>query len=285
MSAEDLTPTNFSYKTSKGFEVSFNMERRALEFAKQVISSQNFVEAEITSFFFRSLKSGDVTIDIGANAGLLSRIAAMLVGAKGKVIAVEPGTNILPTLTANLEAMPYKNWEIIPFPLKDKNEPTEFFINSDNSGGNAIWDPAQWATNEKSQQNKISYMIESKTLDDIAMPYKERGIKMIKIDTEGAEELILRGGKRTLAEIRPNYIIAECHGFGLNLLNSSFRSLRNFMMAYGYSTYVLPQSGSLPIFIPFNTEVNFKFISNVLFTTEENLSKVFPSVNIDISLY
>lgn len=47
-------------------------------------------ERELARFFVSNLKEGDVCIDIGANVGYFTVLAAQAVGVQGRVIACEP---------------------------------------------------------------------------------------------------------------------------------------------------------------------------------------------------
>ena len=53
-----------------------------------------------------SLSEGDVVIDAGANIGCFTLLAARKVGARGIVIAIEPGPNNYKRLKSNVEI----NW-------------------------------------------------------------------------------------------------------------------------------------------------------------------------------
>ncbi len=95
---------------------------------------------------------------------------------------------------------------------------------------------------------------------------------MVKIDTEGAEHLVLRGAEALLTERETPYIIAELHGFGLERMGSSQAGLRAFMAAHGYETFLLYWDGSLPKLVPARTRIEGAGFLNLLFSTPEHVA-------------
>ncbi len=82
---------------------------------------KNSAVYEYPRFLRRVVRAGDVAIDIGANLGYYSREMSRLVGAGGKVYAVEPVRPVLGVLERNLRRRP--NVEIVPYALGEENKP------------------------------------------------------------------------------------------------------------------------------------------------------------------
>ena len=74
---------------------------------------------EYPRFLKNLVRWGDTVIDIGANLGYYSRIMSRIVGAEGKIYAVEPVKPILGVLRHNLRRC--RNVEIVPFALGREN--------------------------------------------------------------------------------------------------------------------------------------------------------------------
>ncbi len=74
------------------------------------------------------LEEGDVFIDIGANAGMFSLVAAQRVGTSGRVFAFEPSHREFHELVQNLQLNNANN--VIPFrlALDDSNACSELYI-------------------------------------------------------------------------------------------------------------------------------------------------------------
>lgn len=223
-------------------------------------------EPDVAAALRKILRPGDTFVDVGANVGMHTLLAAGLVGETGKVIAVEPGENALPELRAAVEGK--ANVEIIDRPLWSRVKDVTFHLCADGSGGNAIWDPGKFPTNFQTRANPKSSKLRATMLDDLYIT----GIpRLIKIDTEGAEQRILEGGKLLLGVgDKPPFIIAELHEFGLNELGCSFNTLRALMAKHGYQVFQLFTDGTRPWLVPEGqkpTNPN-NWIINLLFSTE-----------------
>src|SRR6185312_8497302 len=72
-----------------------------------------FETAELR-FIQERLRPGDVFVDIGANGGIYTVIAAKKVGASGRVLAFEPGPRNLELLKRNLALNGLTNVTIVP---------------------------------------------------------------------------------------------------------------------------------------------------------------------------
>jgi hypothetical protein len=64
-------------------------------------------------------------------------------------------------------------------------------------------------------------------------------VRVIKIDTEGAEVEVLKGGSRWLKSGKIPHIFSEVHGSGLELMGSDPDELGKLMAGYGYSCFIL----------------------------------------------
>lgn len=229
-------------------------------------------EPEVAAVLRKVLRKGDTFIDVGAAAGIHTVTASDLVGEEGRVIACEPGEQNLPKLRQNIAGL--KNVEIVEAPLSRAAEDVTFFINSDNEN-NSLWNPGEWPgpANEKSRANPRPVTMRATTLDKIAAKPFPAGPRLIKIDTEGAEQLILEGA----GNVECPYIIAELHEFGLAKLDHSQKSLRSFMASGGYSTYILKPDGSRPQFVSETQRITFDrdgCVLNMLFSTPEWIDEV-----------
>jgi FkbM family methyltransferase len=77
-------------------------------------------EPNLTYFISSVLKPGDVFIDVGANIGYFTMLAAKCVGASGKVYAIEASPSTYDLLIANLRLNEVKNVEAINMAVTDK---------------------------------------------------------------------------------------------------------------------------------------------------------------------
>jgi FkbM family methyltransferase len=142
------------------------------------------------------LKSGDTFIDVGANIGVHVARAAQLVGALGCVIAVEPNTENCRLLLLTTEKNHFQNVTLIPSAISDTGEWSWFSTHIGSNGG-------VLPTNSEILAKGFGFIVPIRRLDDLA----PTGTKLIKIDVEGAEILVLRSGLTTLQRDRPIIIM------------------------------------------------------------------------------
>lgn len=174
---------------------------------QQILYFFGYYEA-IESFFTMSLlREGDTMIDAGANLGYFSLVGAKSVGSKGKVHAFEPVANNFKLLEAHLKMNSLQAQVAAnPVGLWDETATLEFgqpLKTEHNHGSFAI------EANED-LTNKVT--CEVTTLDSYAEKVQLPGLRLMKMDIEGAELNAIKGGLKTLEKFRP-FIIAEmCRG-------------------------------------------------------------------------
>ena len=171
------------------------------------------------------IRPGDIVLDIGANIGLKTFLLSKLVGETGKVIAVEPGPDIVNLLRLNVDENKLNNVTIINAACSYSSGNIIFLQNSaigtidvyqkDNSTlefsnrpNDIAKDEKMWRGEYASRDRQI--LIKSITIDDILLEYNLQRLDFIKIDTEGHDMFILQGAERCLSSFNP-FVYLECH--------------------------------------------------------------------------
>jgi len=96
-------------------------------------------------------------------------------------------------------------------------------------------------------------------------------MKLIKIDTEGAEGAVLKGAVTSLSNLEIPYVICEINRFGLKQMGSTEKELRDFMRELGYDPYLISdQSPHLQKLAP-DFFVNSIYVFNLLFSKNNPL--------------
>jgi FkbM family methyltransferase len=127
------------------------------------------------------LRPGDVVIDVGANIGSTALASAVAVGANGHVLAVEPHPRIFGYLKANITRNAVRQVEAVQCAL------------SHETGEAAFTDRRSDDQNAISPGGRIT--VPQRRLDDIA---PRRKITLLKVDVEGHEYFVFKGGEDTL---------------------------------------------------------------------------------------
>jgi FkbM family methyltransferase len=144
------------------------------------------------------LKEGDVFIDVGANIGWYTVICSKLVGETGKVVAFEPDPSNFAMLRKNVEANRLKGVVLEQKGLSSAPGSFKLFLDRKNLGRHSL---------VLHYDEKDYVDVETVRFDDY---WKDQGdIRLVKIDTEGAEGMILAGMMKTLEKHKRLELILE----------------------------------------------------------------------------
>jgi FkbM family methyltransferase len=229
-------------------------------------------EPEIAEVFNRAIQPGDTVFDVGANVGIFSILAARLVGPDGCVVGFEPAADNLERFAVNLALNDLKNVIVVDQPAGDRITSVTFYLNSDNDGGHSLWDPGNHPWHPLSRTNFQPVVMTATTIDAEVARRSLAPPRLIKIDAEGAEHLVLAGAVELLREYEIPYIIAELNEIALTQMGSSQAALRGFMAGLGYDTFLLYQDGSLPKLVPRGTTIDSDWVINLLFSTADDVA-------------
>jgi len=197
---------------------------------------KEMLEGIYDQFIFDYLKTidldGKVIFDIGTHIGFHSLCFAQLVGPKGKVYSFEPNHFNMERFRMILSKNIDLSERIVPYEVAVSNSNgKEIFISSDNieggtsSGGfinsaDTLWEKDIYEKETGFKRSEVKTV----KLDDIEKELKiTDDPSLIKIDVEGAEGLVLGGGKVLLSKFKP-IILMEIHSIknmfsAMNILN------------------------------------------------------------------
>ena len=147
-----------------------------------------------TEIFRTYVKPGMTVVDIGANIGYYTLLAAKGVGTEGRIYAFEPERASHELLKKNMCANECTNVSLFTTAISDKESEAILHISKANKGNHSIINLPN-----RSQEFTTSANITTNTLDNICLSEKITNIDLIKIDVEGAEGLVLAGMQKTLA--------------------------------------------------------------------------------------
>lgn len=193
-------------------------------------------EPETTRVFDRILKDGDRVIICGAHQGYFVEYCSKLVKS-GRVFGFEAEPENFSLLLSKCGKL--ENVELFNFALGDREATAKLYINSDNDGGHALWDPSENPSNIKTKENPKVVPVEVKTIDSLFDGKDLSKLKLLMLDAEGSEHSIIKGGINTIVDAEVPYIICEINNFALRKCNTSQVSLRNYLSMYGFTGYVM----------------------------------------------
>jgi FkbM family methyltransferase len=164
--------------------------------------------------FDRLVRDGDVVYDIGANIGYYMRILAGWFHAS-QVVSFEPMRENVELLEANV-ALGKLEERVRVFGMALSDASGEEALQIDNvMSSTAVLDRVSGGeASEGRKMRNLPPMTETvrvARLDDVVAEHGLAGPDVVKIDTEGAEALVLAGGMETITKFRPRLTIAM-HG-------------------------------------------------------------------------
>jgi FkbM family methyltransferase len=162
-------------------------------------------EPSLTTFVMRRLRPGDIFIDLGANTGYYTVLAAKQVGSTGRVIAVEASPKIYDQLLRNVKLNGLDNVRAIACAVSDSTGTIELFAGPAGNRGE---------TTVVAQRGFRSQAVVQKERFDTLIELEEfRRARLIKMDVEGHEPEALSGIYHWLASGRDDLeIVVELTG-------------------------------------------------------------------------
>jgi FkbM family methyltransferase len=193
------------------------------------IALKRSYEAHVTGVMRSLLRPGMVVVDIGANIGYYSLLAASRVGESGKVIAFEPGAENAALLMRSAQGNGFDNLVVHPYAVSDADAMIGFTMD-DSNGQIKPGDPADWAC-----------QVQTIILEEFLAA--EPRIDLIKMDIEGAEGRALRGMQQLIRQHHP-IIFSEFNPTSLPVISEiAPADYLNLLRAPGYDLFVLHRTG------------------------------------------
>jgi FkbM family methyltransferase len=150
------------------------------------------------------LRPGATLVDVGANWGYFTLLAAHLVGPTGRVVAMEPDPRLFALLRGNVDANGLRQVTPLPVAAADRAG-TLALAGHDPDSGN--WGLSSVMT----EGGARSFQVEARTVDEVLDQEGAERVDLLKMDIEGAEELALRGMEAGLARGRYRRVLVELH--------------------------------------------------------------------------
>jgi len=197
-------------------------------------------EIRLARFLINQLDESDTFLDIGAHYGYFSLLASKLVGERGKVHCFEAAPSTFKVLSKNIALA--RNITAVNQAASNKKEQLTFYefppIYSEyNSMDIAQYKGQDWFA----QHPPKTVNIPAISLDDYFQASSLQP-KIIKIDVEGAERIVLEGAQQYLKNNSPiiamEYIASED-------INSTHQQASQFLKHLGYQSYAINTKGEL----------------------------------------
>ena len=173
------------------------------------------------------LRPGATVIDVGANVGAFALLSSRVVGPGGRVIAFEPEPTNADRLRRNVSRNGARNVEVRQEAVGDAPGEATLYVQPGQSGTHSMLRP----------DGAEGIAVPITTLDDLIIHGRPDAIK---IDVEGLEGAVLRGGHRMLRDAFPHVLLEYNGGDATAAIES--------LMAAGYDDCIfLTRRGRRPL--------------------------------------
>lgn len=166
----------------------------------------------------RLIQPGAVVLDVGANFGYYSMMLAVALRGEGEIHAFEPAEETFAKLARHVAINRIACIHAHRMALSDAPGSAAMHHRDGNSGAAYL---------EPGEEVPVS------TLDQFAAEHALGRVDFIKLDVEGFEERVLRGGSGVISRFRPTMLV-EVQPFTLERAGSSVHRLLDLLTSQGY---------------------------------------------------
>jgi FkbM family methyltransferase len=190
--------------------------------------SNHFVwELDVIQKFVDQIQDDFVVLDIGANTGTFSLAAKYYTNTKWHLFEPDPFNYNL--LIENLKINQIDNVSLYKEALSDKVGDGILKICPNHRGLNTIGNDVK----RFSESESINHPIKLNTIDNLFLNTR---IDLIKMDTEGSEYDIIKGGIETIRKYKPK-ILLEYNAGNMSQCGHSMEELNTLIEQINYETF------------------------------------------------
>ena len=164
---------------------------------------QGVYEPQMSRFLELVLRANDVFVDVGGNEGYFSVLASSLIQ-NGTVHCIEPQSRLQRIIQENISLNSVNSIVVHPVAISNQEGEVNLFLRpSTNTGASSFF--RHWklgSTYEKVPTTKLDAFFQRNSLERV---------RLLKIDCEGAEYLVIAGGNNILKKHQIDFIAMEYH--------------------------------------------------------------------------
>jgi len=227
--------------TISDFDGDLSIDLRLSEHMQSRIFWMGYYSREVVAVLDQLLQPGMAVMDIGANIGEISMVAANRVGPEGKVVAFEPVASHADRLESHLRRNGLHWVHVERMALSDHGGELPMFDScgqgspdDEHSGLNSLYGGQDGST--------PTGTVRVTTLDDYLDVHPLHRVDLIKIDIEGAELPCLVGARRTLGRHLP-YLVIEVQKASARIAGYEHTAILDELEYHGYRFRQLSANG------------------------------------------
>lgn len=216
--------------TTLGFDMALDPN----DFITKLLLKDQIFEAPESKIVSSLVRPGDICIDAGCHVGYYSCLLAKLVGETGRVYSFDANPRACEVTRLNLALNGMRCVEVTQAALADRNGEVQFHVSTDDQTGLSSLGPIA--------AHKDIITVPCMRLDDFLKQKNLEHVRLLKIDVEGSEEILLRGLGRFLTDHRVDFILAECFDERLQLMHTSTEQVWAILRSAGYIAWTYQSS-------------------------------------------
>lgn len=189
-----------------------------------------------TRFFQSACRDGMTFLDVGANLGYYTALAARAVGPNGRVLAVEPDPDSFGYLEQTIAANAVGNVEAFPVAASDAPAILPLYISTDNRGDNRLY---------ASDGERPQVEVKARPLDALLRENKIDTVDLIKIDVQGYEPKVIAGLRETITASPNLTLLTEFWPQGIDEAGEDANEFLQTLRELGLTLHELQPDGSL----------------------------------------
>lgn len=237
----------------------FYMLLNPTEHIQQQLFWYGYYEKELGDLMKKTVKPGDVFLDIGANIGYFSLLVANN-SPSVKVISFEPVAGLFQNMNENISLNNIKNIATVNAATGEITEEKELFISApDNLGMSSFHQPENYSGKKES--------VKVVAIDDWFKTSGLSKIDVIKLDVEGSELAALKGMKEVLQKQKP-VLIVEVNPETLSMFNLKPSDIYDYLKQLNFEGFLILENARLERL----DHVEINQTTNVLFIHKEKVN-------------
>ena len=194
-------------------------------------------EPQETALVQSILRPGMTFVDVGANWGYFTLLAANLVGRNGRVLSLEPDPRHFRSLSANVARSELN--QVTAVQIAAANEAgTLSLAGFDERGGN--YGVSRIVADSKDHARV--FQVAANSLDQLLEEHSLSSVDLMKMDIEGGEAFAIKGLANSLASHRVERLLLELHPAQIAEHGSSVSEIIGSLHAAGYSGWTIDHS-------------------------------------------
>ena len=206
---------------SNGYKIKLDLR----EYIQRSIYLNNYEPVQ-TDWVKQILRPGSTFIDIGANCGYFTLLAASLVKSSGQVLAFEPS----PSPANKIKKLTIPWVDVIQIGIGDTEEDLDLYLQPKSTN---LHSPSFVKSDSHEEVLKVSV----RKLDNLPYIQKLSRIDLVKIDIEGFEPNALKGMVKTIKTGKIKYLMVEFNSGWLSANGSSCDELMSLIKGLGFKIH------------------------------------------------